>query len=289
MRNRFSAVAQTDKAREMVCRWLSFACVIAVLTSAGPGALGLPDGSSDTSTVTTPGLPSPNWIELDSGWRITSADQIPDQNASVSSPGFDVSRWYAVRHMPATVLQILEDNGVYEDLYYGMNLVAPGDLWKKDWWYRTTFTAPPGREVYSLIFKGINYRADIWVNGQKVADRAEVVGMYSCFEFEVSKLIHSGGENILALKITPERALPGEGRVELGDTWHDWLNWRYIGVHDPETGLGFSFPPDRNAGVWKRVEEDVLAWRSSQEGERSDSSEARTEEEYAFADVFKVP
>ena len=69
----------------------------------------------------------------------------------------------------------------------------------------------------------------------------------------VSKLIHSGGENILALKITPERALPGEGRVELGDTWHDWLNWRYIGVHDPETGLGFSFPPDRNAGVWKRV------------------------------------
>ena len=60
--------------------------------------------------------------------------------------------------MPATVLQILQENGVYKNLYYGMNLATPGDLWKQDWWYRTTFTAPPGREVYSLIFKGINYR-----------------------------------------------------------------------------------------------------------------------------------
>ena len=24
-------------------------------------------------------------------------------------------------------------------------------------------------------------------------------------------------------------------------------------MHDPKTGIGFSFPPDRNAGIWKRV------------------------------------
>src|SRR5205823_6573190 len=60
-------------------------------------------------------------------------------------------------------------------------------------------------------------------------------------------------ENVLALKITPERGIPGEGIVELGDTWHDWLNWKYIGFHDPQNNLNFSFPPDRNAGVWKRV------------------------------------
>jgi exo-1,4-beta-D-glucosaminidase len=134
-----------------------------------------------------------------------------------------------------------------------MNLVTPGNLWKKDWWYRTTFTAPPGREVYSLIFKGINYRADIWVNGQKIADKSQAVGMYNSFEFDVSKVIHPGDENVLAVRITPEQAIPGEGTVELGDTWLDWLNWKYIGVHDPQTNLGFSFPPDRNAGVWKRV------------------------------------
>jgi exo-1,4-beta-D-glucosaminidase len=100
-----------------------------------------------------------------------------------------------------------------------MNLVTPGNLWKKDWWYRTTFTAPPGREVYSLIFKGINYRADIWVNGQKIADKSQAVGMYNSFEFDVSKVIHPGDENVLAVRITPEQAIPGEGTVELGDTW----------------------------------------------------------------------
>ena len=95
---------------------------------------------------------------------------------SVSQAGFDASHWYTAQHMPATVLQILQENGVYKNLYYGMNLATPGDLWKQDWWYRTTFTAPAGRDVYSLIFKGINYRADIWLNGHKVANRATVVG-----------------------------------------------------------------------------------------------------------------
>ena len=207
--------------------------------------------------------PQSNLTELADGWRITAADQVRGDDASVSTPGFDASHWYAVQHMPATVLEILQENGLYKDLYYGTNLVTPGALWKKDWWYRTTFTPPTGREVYSLIFKGINYRADVWLNGQQVANKWQVVGMYNSFEFDVSKLVHPGQENVLAVKITPEQAIPKvvregdsyrvEGTVELGDTWLDWLNWKYIGVHDPQTGMGFSFPPDRNAGVWKRV------------------------------------
>jgi exo-1,4-beta-D-glucosaminidase len=103
---------------------------------------------------------SPNLTELESGWSITSANNISGDEALISQASYDPSRWYAVKHMPATVLQVLEDNGVYKNLYYGMNLTAPGDLWKQDWWYRTTFSAPAGRDLYSLIFKGIDYRAD---------------------------------------------------------------------------------------------------------------------------------
>ena len=208
--------------------------------------------ASESGTVASTGS-SPNLVELDQGWRIISADQVSGDEASVSSPNFDVSHWYPVHHMPATVLQILEDDGVNKDLYYGMNLTTPGDLWKKDWWYRTTFTVPAGRQAYALIFKGINYRADIWVNGKQIADRSQAVGMYNRFEFDVSRLVHPGEENVLAVKIIPERGIPGEGIVELGDTWLDWLNWQYIGFHDPQKNLNFSFPPDRNAGVWKRV------------------------------------
>src|SRR6266853_1681912 len=107
---------------------------------------------------------SPNLMELQSGWRMCSADNISVDDGLVSRPTLDVSKWYVVERMPATVLQILEDNGVYKDLYYGTNLASPKDLWKRDWWYRTTFTAPSGRDVYSLIFKGINYLADIWLD-----------------------------------------------------------------------------------------------------------------------------
>src|SRR5216684_4919657 len=184
---------------------------------------------------------------------MTSAKNVNADDSLVSQPSFDASQWYAAQHVPATVLQILQENGVYKNLYYGMNLAAPGDLWKQDWWYRTTFSAPSGREIYSLIFKGINYRADIWLNGHKVANRATVVGMYREFEFNVTEFIVPGGANVLAVKITPEQSLEGENGIELGDSWLDWINWKYLGYQDPKKHLDISFVPDRNAGVWKRV------------------------------------
>jgi exo-1,4-beta-D-glucosaminidase len=201
-----------------------------------------------------------NLTELESGWKITSATNISGDEALISQGSYDDSGWYAVKRMPATVLQVLEDNGVYKNLYYGMNLTTPGDLWKQDWWYRTTFSASAGQDVYSLIFKGINYRADIWLNGHKIADSSQVVGMYGTFEFDVTKLIRGGAPNVLAVKVTPERGLlsedgvvVGDHPVELADSWLDWINWKYLGYHDPERKVNIPFVPDRNAGVWKRV------------------------------------
>jgi len=182
-----------------------------------------------------------------------SARNVSADDSLVSLPGFDSSQWYTVQRMPATVLEILQENGVYKNLYFGMNLATPKDLWKQDWWYRTTFTAPAGRDVYSLIFKGINYRADIWLNGHKVANRQTAVGMYDSFEFNVTEFIVPGGQNVLAVKVTPEQSLQGEDGVELADSWLDWINWKYLGYHDAEKHVDISFVPDRNAGIWKRV------------------------------------
>ncbi len=224
----------------MRCRVLSTLFVVCLLSALTP-----PPASAAPE--------SPNLTELKSGWRMTSARNVSVDDSQVSLPSFDASKWYAAQHMPATVLQILEENGVYKNLYFGMNLATPGELWKQDWWYRTTFTAPAGRETYSLIFKGINYRADIWLNGHKVANRATVVGMYSEFEFNVTEFVARGGSNVLAVKITPEQSLGGENGIELGDSWLDWINWKYLGYHDPAKNLDIPFVPDRNAGVWKRV------------------------------------
>ncbi|HET7214652.1 MAG TPA: twin-arginine translocation signal domain-containing protein, partial [Terriglobia bacterium] len=98
--------------------------------------------------------------ELQNAWKISSAREVSTRDEDVSKSSFDTSNWHPVRKMPATVLQALEDAGVYKDLYFGKNLTetVPRDLWKQDWWYRTVFDAPQA-EVYSLIFEGINYRA----------------------------------------------------------------------------------------------------------------------------------
>ncbi len=198
--------------------------------------------------------PSDHQRELETGWRLIAAPNVSVRDEEVSKLSYDASHWHTVRRMPATVLQALEDAGVYKNLYFGMNLTqnVPPDLWKQDWWYRTTFDAPHA-EVYSLILNGINYRADVWLNGHLVADKRHVVGMYNSFEFMVSKDVDPGKKNVLAIKVTPEQKLPDINGVELADSWLDWINWKYIGYDDPQRHIDISFVPDRNAGVWKRV------------------------------------
>jgi len=168
------------------------------------------------------------------------------------SPIFDDSDWYAAQHMPATILQILEENGVYPNLYYGMNLTAPGDLWKQEWWYRTTFTPPREREVYSLIFRGDQLRAEVWLNGHKVANRAQVVGMYNRFEFNVTEFIQPGS-NVVAVKVTPDGSCWGN-RVSSWET-AGWTGstGNISDTTTPQNISTFLSLPDRNAGVWKRV------------------------------------
>ncbi len=216
--------------------------------------------AGDYRVFVTPGPPEAHDVELADGWRMTSASGLPTDAKALSVPTYDASSWLPVRRMPATVLETLQDDGVYPDLYYGKNLqTVPQDLYKQDWWYRTTFSAPAGAQVYRLDFPGINYRADIWLNGHQIADRQRIVGMYNDHELDVTPWIDPGKQNTLAVKVTPERAIQDVNGVELADSWYDWINWRYLGYQAPgknpgdNPGTGTSFVPDRNAGIWKPV------------------------------------
>jgi exo-1,4-beta-D-glucosaminidase len=208
---------------------------------------------------------NPARIELVENWKLASATEAPSEGEAISVADYRDTRWHPIHRMPATVLEILQEDGVYPDLYVGKNLLekVPQDLYKQDWWYRTAFKAPDG-ESYMLEFPGINYRAEIWLNGRKVADNKHVVGMYAAHKFNVTPWIRRGSRNVLAVKVTPERLVQDVNGVELADSWYDWVNWKYIGYKGPRrnTGAGVSFIPDRNAGVWKpvylRVTGDVL-------------------------------
>ena len=109
--------------------------------------------------------------------------------------------------MPTTVLAAQVAAGVYKDIYFGMNLRSipgatypigenfsnlpmPADSpYRCGWWYRKQFDVPAADagETFSLQFDGINYSADIWVNGKRIADQSQVRGAYRTYEFDISR------------------------------------------------------------------------------------------------------
>ncbi|HET6733800.1 MAG TPA: beta galactosidase jelly roll domain-containing protein [Mycobacterium sp.] len=212
--------------------------------------------AADFPDFARPG-PPPGKIELAQGWKLLSARGLSADGAALSRPDFKDSGWHTIPRMPATVLQTLQADGTYPNLYFGTNMrdAVPQDLYKQDWWYRTTFSAPAGHSTYVLEFPGINYRAEIWLNGHLIAGSKQIVGMHTAHELDVSQWINRGESNTLAVKITPEQALQDINGVELADSWYDWINWNYLGYQGPQKNPanGNSFVADRNAGIWKPV------------------------------------
>ena len=201
------------------------------------------------------GATSPGTVELRSGWRLASSWSALEQGTTISQPSYDASQWYAIRNMPATVLQVLQEDGVYPNLYFGKNITetVPHDLFRQDWWYRTSFRVNSGHKLQWLVFKGVNYRAEIWLNGERLANNRQIVGMYNEFELNVTGKVRVGVDNVLAVKVTPEQAFEDIDGVELADAWFDWINVKYFGFKVGDQDVGITYPPDRNAGVWKQV------------------------------------
>ena len=200
---------------------------------------------------------SPRKIELAADWKLASAEEARVGGEEISVAGHEDASWHPIHRMPATVLEILQEDGVYPDLYVGKNMLekVPQDLYLHDWWYSTSFVAPAGFSTYTLEFPGINYRAAIWLNGQRIADDKQVAGMYAAHQFDATQWIKPGQPNALAVKVTPERLIQDVNGVELADSWFDWVNWKYLGYkgEKKKPGWGISFVPDRNAGIWKPV------------------------------------
>src|ERR1700740_1506655 len=112
---------------------------------------------------------SENTTELKRRWRMQSAWNVVQDGSLISQLAYDPSSWHAIHSMPVTVLQALQEDGTYPNLYFGQNLTepVPRDIFRQDWWYRTVFMVPAEHKLHWLVFKGINYRAEIWLNGER--------------------------------------------------------------------------------------------------------------------------
>ncbi len=169
---------------------------------------------------------------LCAGWKIQASSEVRGASDDLSRPDFDTRRWYSTS-VPSTVLAALVENGVYQNPYFGMNLKnISSELFRKPWWYRTQFqlSARDAARTALLEFDGINYSANVWLNGHQVAASREVRGAFRRFQFDISKLI-AEDTNVLAVEVIP----PQPGDFSIG-----FVDW------NPP-------PPDRNMGIFRSV------------------------------------
>ena len=187
---------------------------------------------------------------MQSGWQLQSSCKMEATGQEISRLTFHAGGWHQTS-VPSTVLAALVADKTFPDPYFGMNLrKIPGTTYPigtifakqpmpKDspfacsWWYRKEFSLAKesaGRQLW-LHFDGINYRANVWINGMKLADANDAAGSYRIYEFNATKFVRAGERNVLAVEVFA----PTEN--DLAMNWVDW---------NPA-------PPDKDMGLWGAV------------------------------------
>lgn len=176
--------------------------------------------------------PAPSHRRLTDGWQIQSTAHTTANGAALSQPDAVLGGGTPAT-VPTTVLHALVQAGVYPDPYTGLNLrQIPREDFTVPWWFRTSFDLAPeetARRV-TLHLDGINYRAELWVNGTRLATADELVGAFRRFQIDLTPHVRPG-RNGLALRVIP----PGPGDFSTG-----FVDW------NPP-------PPDGNMGVFRDV------------------------------------
>ncbi len=193
------------------------------------------------------------------GWQMQDSASVTAAAPIISTASFQPQGWYAAT-VPGTVLTTLVNNGVYPEPLYGENMRAiPESLNKTSYWYRTTFAVPAaykGRHTW-LHFGGINYVAEIWVNGH---ESGTMRGAFIRGNFDISEFVKPGRPAVLAVLVTPQPhpGVPHEHTVALG-----------VGKNGGETAIdgptflstiGWDWLPairDRDTGIWLPVTMDA--------------------------------
>ena len=186
---------------------------------------------------------------LREGWTLQSSAKVAETGEAISRATFHPKDWLRAA-VPATVVAAQVKSGLLPDPFYGMNLrqypgvgypiaanfsnlpMPPDSPYAVSWWYRKEFMLPreyAGRTLW-LNFGGINYRANIFLNGKQIANSNEVAGAWRTYEFDITSAVKTG-ENVLAVQVWA----PTEESLAI--TFVDW---------NPA-------PPDKNMGLWREV------------------------------------
>ena len=169
---------------------------------------------------------------LRENWKIQSSAKITHSGLELSSSKNLSENWIS-SNVPSTVLGALVNEGIYSDPYFGENLKSiPPEKFNVPWWYICHFELNEEQaNDYSYVqFDGVNYKANIWLNGMLIADSDTIDGAYKRIRLQVNNNLISGS-NLLAIEVIP----PKPGDFSIG-----FVDWNPA-------------PPDGNMGIFRPV------------------------------------
>ncbi|MGY3054877.1 mannosylglycoprotein endo-beta-mannosidase [Pedobacter sp. UYEF25] len=191
--------------------------------------------------------------ELNTGWLCKNIKEVKEGGIQLSNPNLVTTDWMSAT-VPGTVLTTLLNNKKVPDPFYGMNNEKIPDVYNTGndvytyWFVKDFKEKASGNEQVWLNFRGINYKAEIFLNGKKLTD-APIEGMFLRSEFNVTKLLGKDGKNRLAVIVyppdfpgNPNGGQGGDGTIAKNLTTQYTAGWDWI---QPMR--------DRNTGIWDKV------------------------------------
>ncbi len=199
----------------------------------------------------------------DFSWVMKKAGDVSVSAGELSKPGFKIQDWLPAI-VPGTVLNSLVYNKVYPEPYYGLNNKISAKLIPDisqagrefyTYWFRTEFKVPSAyqNKTVWLQVDGINYRAEIWLNGNMVGN---ISGMFMQDFIDITDFVRIGEKNGLAIKVLPvdiegtnkvkswaargENRNGGDGNIGLNTTMLMSVGWDFTfkdGIRDRNTGI----------------------------------------------------
>jgi len=155
----------------------------------------------------------------------------------------------APARVPGDVRTSLLEIGRLAPPFYNMNVKTCQWVEDQEWWYRTTFEAPPARNDvgirYLLTFDGLDSLTTVYLNGIEVGSHRN---MFIPAVFDVTPYLRPAGPNTLAVRFDP---IAVKGRV-IESQWG--RNPERVWVRKAQYGFGWDFAPRLiSVGIWQGV------------------------------------
>lgn len=228
------------KDRCILLYWLCLICLWGITPAWGQNVLEIPNPGDKAL--------------LHAGWYARKANEVKVDGSSLSVQPFQREGWLPAR-VPGTVLTTLLDNHHYPAPEFGLNNNLIPDIHDVGndfytYWFVSQFDVKnlqEGRIVW-LNFRGINYKAEIFLNGKRVNQDTHE-GMFLRKTFDITNLLRTDKPNVLAVLVfpptyagNPNGGQGGDGLIARNNTMQYTPGWDWI---QPVR--------DRNTGIWDEV------------------------------------